>query len=56
MPAGAKQLLMAGVTSVRDLGAPLEDIIAVRNDINNGKSYFSIFGCLILQINPIFFG
>lgn len=37
MPAGAKQLLMAGVTSARDLGAPLEDIIAVRDSINKGK-------------------
>lgn len=37
MPAGAKQLLMAGVTSARDLGAPLEDIIAVRDMINQGK-------------------
>ena len=27
MPASAKQLLMAGVTSARDLGAPLEEII-----------------------------
>ena len=37
MPASAKQLLYAGVTSARDLGAPLEDIIAVRNAINEGK-------------------
>ena len=37
MPAGAQQLLMAGVTSARDLGAPLEDIVAVRDMINNGK-------------------
>jgi imidazolonepropionase-like amidohydrolase len=37
MPASAKQLLMAGVTSARDLGAPLEDIISIRDDINNGK-------------------
>lgn len=37
MPAGARQLLMAGVTSARDLGAPLEDIIAVRDSINKGK-------------------
>ncbi|HVK96835.1 MAG TPA: amidohydrolase family protein [Flavisolibacter sp.] len=37
MPASAKQLLHAGVTSVRDLGAPLEDIIAVRDAINQGK-------------------
>lgn len=36
MPAGAKQLLMAGVTSARDLGGPLEASINVRNKINNG--------------------
>jgi imidazolonepropionase-like amidohydrolase len=37
MPASAQQLLMAGVTSARDLGAPLEDIIEVRNKINGGE-------------------
>lgn len=37
MPASAKQLLHAGVTSARDLGAPLEDIIAVRDAINEGR-------------------
>ncbi|MGB3180414.1 MAG: amidohydrolase family protein [Cyclobacteriaceae bacterium] len=37
MPASAKQLLMAGVTSARDLGAPLEDIIEVRDQINSGE-------------------
>jgi imidazolonepropionase-like amidohydrolase len=37
MPAAAKQLLMAGVTSARDLGAPLEASINVRNRINEGK-------------------
>ena len=36
MPASAKQLLMAGVTSARDLGAPLEASIAVRDRINQG--------------------
>ncbi len=36
MPASALQLLMAGVTSARDLGAPLEESIAVRDAINNG--------------------
>ena len=36
MPAGAKQLLMAGVTSARDLGAPLRASIAVRDRINAG--------------------
>jgi imidazolonepropionase-like amidohydrolase len=37
MPASAKQLLMAGITSARDLGAPLDDIINVRDAINQGK-------------------
>lgn len=37
MPASAKQLLLAGVTSARDLGAPLEASINVRDRINQGK-------------------
>ncbi len=37
MPASAKQLLLAGVTSARDLGAPLAASIAVRDAINAGK-------------------
>jgi len=37
MPSSAKQLLHAGVTSARDLGSPLEEIIAVRKAINEGK-------------------
>jgi imidazolonepropionase-like amidohydrolase len=37
MPASAKQLLLAGVTSARDLGAPLEESIRVRDAINAGK-------------------
>jgi imidazolonepropionase-like amidohydrolase len=37
MPASAKQLLLAGVTSARDLGAPLKEIIAVRDAIRAGK-------------------
>jgi len=37
MPASARQLLMAGVTSARDLGAPLKEIISVRDRINSGK-------------------
>ena len=37
MPASAKQLLMAGVTSARDLGGPLEASITVRDRINAGK-------------------
>jgi len=37
MPIAAKQLLMAGVTTARDLGAPLEDIVAVKNRISRGE-------------------
>ena len=37
MPAAAKQLLMSGVTSARDLGGPLEQSLNVRNRINEGK-------------------
>jgi imidazolonepropionase-like amidohydrolase len=37
MPASAQQLLLAGVTSARDLGAPLKESIAVRDAINAGK-------------------
>src|SRR5690606_37133990 len=37
MPASARQLLLAGVTSARDLGAPLEPSIAVRDAINAGR-------------------
>ncbi|MFT5139304.1 MAG: imidazolonepropionase-like amidohydrolase [Lysobacterales bacterium] len=37
MPASAVQLLLAGVTSARDLGAPLEDTISVRDRINSGE-------------------
>jgi imidazolonepropionase-like amidohydrolase len=37
MPAAAKQLLLAGVTSARDLGAPLEDILAIREAVKKGE-------------------
>lgn len=37
MPASAHQLLLAGITSARDLGAPLEESISVRDAINNGE-------------------
>lgn len=37
MPASAHQLLMAGVTSARELGAPLEASINVRDRINRGE-------------------
>lgn len=37
MPASAHQLLMAGITSARDLGGPLEASISVRDRINKGE-------------------
>jgi len=37
MPAAARQLLLAGVTSARDLGAPLDPSIQVRDRINRGE-------------------
>ena len=37
MPATARQLLLAGVTSARDLGGPLEASIHVRDAIRSGK-------------------
>ncbi len=37
MPAAARQSLMHGITSVRDLGSSLEDIVAVRDRINRGE-------------------
>ena len=37
MPASAQQLLMAGVTSARDLGGPLEESLSVRDRINKGE-------------------
>ena len=37
MPSSAKQLLLAGVTSARDLGGPLGASVGVRDAINAGK-------------------
>jgi imidazolonepropionase-like amidohydrolase len=37
MPASAHQLLMAGVTSARDLGASLDEITLVKDRINKGE-------------------
>lgn len=37
MPASAEQLLMAGVTSARDLGGPLKESLSVRDRINSGE-------------------
>jgi len=36
MPASAEQLLLAGVTTARDLGAPLDDSLEVRSRIESG--------------------
>ncbi|MEE2565571.1 amidohydrolase family protein [Hyphobacterium marinum] len=36
MPASAVQLLLAGVTTARDLGAPLEMSLSIRDRINDG--------------------
>ena len=37
MPASAVQLLLAGVTSARDLGAPLEDTLSVKERLESGE-------------------
>lgn len=37
MPAAAHQLLMAGITSARELGGPLADSLSVRDRINRGE-------------------
>jgi imidazolonepropionase-like amidohydrolase len=37
MPIAAKELFMAGVTTVRDVGARLDDILSVRDRINRGE-------------------
>jgi hypothetical protein len=37
MPSSAEALLMAGVTSVRDLGAPLDAVMAVKKRIASGE-------------------
>ncbi len=37
MPASAVQLLLAGVTSARDLGGPLAESIAIREDVKAGR-------------------
>lgn len=37
MPASAVQLLLAGVTSARDLGAPLETSVQIKNRIEKGE-------------------
>jgi len=37
MPASAEQLLLAGITSARDLGAPLKDSIQIKSRIEKGE-------------------
>ncbi len=37
MPSSAVQLLLAGVTSARDLGAPLDESISIKTRIENGE-------------------
>ena len=37
MPASAKQLLLAGVTTARDLGAPLDDSVEVKARLESGE-------------------
>ena len=37
MPASAEQLLLAGVTTARDLGAPLDDSLSVKSRIDSGE-------------------
>jgi imidazolonepropionase-like amidohydrolase len=37
MPIAARQLLMSGITTARDLGAPLEDILDVKRRIDKGE-------------------
>src|SRR5437867_12099468 len=37
MPIAARQLLMAGVTTARELGAPLEDILTVKRRVEKGE-------------------
>lgn len=37
MPASAEQLLLAGITSARDLGAPLEDSVTIKKLIQSGE-------------------
>lgn len=38
MPAALVQLLLAGVTSVRDLGAPLDDTVAIKQQLASGNT------------------
>ena len=43
MEISAKQLLMAGVTTTVDLGAPLKESLSIRDRINKGE--WSARGC-----------
>ena len=55
MPASAVQLLLAGITSARDLGAPLKDSISIKNKIQSGKIQDRDFMSpdLLFNIKPI---
>ncbi|HEY2906409.1 MAG TPA: amidohydrolase family protein [Vicinamibacterales bacterium] len=48
METAAKQLLMAGVTTTVDLGAPLQPILAIRDRINKGE----VVGTRVLASGP----
>lgn len=50
IPASAEQMLQAGVTTVRDLGARLEDILAVKGRIERGE----LPGPTVYAAGPIF--
>src|SRR5581483_6624203 len=48
METAAKQLLMAGVTTTVDLGAPLQPILSIRDRINKGE----VVGTRVLASGP----
>ena len=48
IPAAAQQFLAAGITTVRDMGAPLEEILTVRDRIQKGE----VAGSRILAAGP----
>src|SRR5207253_9971828 len=48
MEIAAKQLLMAGVTTTIDLGAPLKPILSIRDRINKGE----VVGTRVLASGP----
>jgi imidazolonepropionase-like amidohydrolase len=48
IPASAQQFLAAGITTVRDMGAPVQEILTVRDRINRGE----VVGSRILAAGP----